>query len=81
MGANWGKKTVVECNSLNLIVSILAVILAVVVTFLLTYFLTRNAYDTSRKQDSDGNSTQKEEDNSPSAAELRLPTSVEPCEW
>ncbi|EYB84648.1 hypothetical protein Y032_0312g2162 [Ancylostoma ceylanicum] len=81
MGANFGKRTVVECNGLNLIVTILAIILAVVATFLLTYFLTKNAYDTSKKPGGDDNNDNKEEDNSPSAAELRLPTSVEPVHY
>ncbi|KAK6758774.1 hypothetical protein RB195_016165 [Necator americanus] len=78
MGANWGKRTLVECNGVNLLISIIAVALAIAATFLLTFFLTKNACD-SKKSDNGGTTDQPT--NSPSAAELRLPSSVVPLSY
>ncbi|CAJ0588572.1 unnamed protein product [Cylicocyclus nassatus] len=72
MGA--GRRTVVECGPIHLSVTVVAFLLAIAVTFLLTYFLTRDHFKPKEEHKKDP----EEEDDGPTAAELRLPTSIEP---
>ncbi|KAK6052870.1 peptidase family M1 [Cooperia oncophora] len=74
MTAQWAKRTVLRFTPVSLLLTTLAVALAIGLSIGLTYHFTRNAYDPSRK-DKDHHGS---DDNSPSAAELRLPTSIKP---
>ncbi|WKY12411.1 hypothetical protein Q1695_003750 [Nippostrongylus brasiliensis] len=76
MTSNCRQKKV-ECGLGSLVGLAILVLLAVAVAAVLSYFLTRNAWDPSRKHDG----SHRTADNSPTAAELRLPTSIEPLHY
>ncbi|WKY12408.1 hypothetical protein Q1695_003749 [Nippostrongylus brasiliensis] len=75
MTVRW-RQGKVQCSSFTLLVSAILIVLAIAVAAVVSYFVTRNAYDTSGKHRRHHGT-----DNSPTAAELRLPRSMDPLHY
>ncbi|XGW06234.1 hypothetical protein V3C99_016501 [Haemonchus contortus] len=73
-------RTLLNLTPIRLIFALFLVAAAVGLSIGLTYYFTRKAFDTSEKPGKD-DSGGKDKDNSPSAAELLLPTNIKPLSY